>query len=320
MRSSLFATRLLLALLLWFASCVLLWTPIPTPLDGLTLLACFALSAVLLDLAARYRARGVFALLTLAGIYGLLAALFIFPATALTDMPRTLFTRALGGHALMGVIALALFFGAGKPPLAWVIAAVTGAAWALWARWSPVEVWGAGEPTALFVLIGALVIGAGAIFAAALLARTRPSHASDPSNLSDVRPDVRLSPLGWLVIGGVAAALLLFQAAQGRVDGMTAVIVLTLAGFCAAILWFQKRAKGATLLESASALTPQRLGGLIGAFAFGGLIGGLLPRFEPDPIALLVGVFAAYGLIWLPAVSMVLGWRAFARQARAFKL
>jgi hypothetical protein len=301
--------RLLLAALLWFASGVLLWTPIPSALDALTVIGCYALSAALLDLASRFRARDLYALLTLAGIYGLLAALLIHPATALIDMPRTLFTRALGGHTLMGMIALAIFLTPCKPWRSSIGALILGGAWGIWAKWTPVELWGAAAPTDLLTLTLSGSTGAAVIAAVALIA----ARYERPRTF-------RLSPLGWLIVGMTGTGLLLFHAAQGRIDGVTAVIVLTLAGFGAAILWFQKRVKGTTLLDAAPAIALRCWFPPVIAFAVGAVIGWLLPRTDPGGVEVLVGVFAAYGVIWLPAVSLVLGARAFSRQARAFKL
>lgn len=301
--------RLLLAALLWFASTVVLWTPIPSALDALTLFGYYAVSAALLDLATRYRARDLYALLTLAGMYGLLAALFMHPATALIDMPRTLFTRAMGAHALMGLIALVSYLAAGKTGARALGAFVIGGAYGAWARWSPLELWGAAEPTPLLTLALSAGIGMVVIAALALVA----ARVERPR-------DLRLSPLGWLLVSGMGAALLLFHAARGRVDGVTAVIVLTLAGFGAAILWFQKRAKGATLLDRAPPFTPRHGLPLLIGFGIGMAVSSLLPRTDPDAVAVLAGVFTAYGVIWLPAVSLILGARAFARQARALKL
>lgn len=301
--------RLLLAALLWFASVILLWTPTPNLSDWLALVGYYAISALLLDLASRHRARDLYALLTLAGIYGLLAALFIHPATALTDMPRTLFTRAMGAHSLMGLIALLVFFGGGKSLIYRIGVVIVGVAWAIWAKWSPLELWNATEPTVPLMLILSFVIGVCTLLVIVLTAQRveRPV-------------DFRLSPLGWLIIGAVGAALLLFQAVQGRIDGVTAVIILVLVGFCTAILWFQKRIKGATLLESAQTLTVRGWITMVILFAVGAVIGYLLPRTDPDGVELLAGLFTAYGAIWLPAVSIVLGARAFVRQARAFRL
>lgn len=309
MFSPLMRQRLLLAALLWFGSTGLLWTPIRSPLDWLTLPGYYAISALLLDLAARFRARDVFALLTLAGIYGLLTALFIHPATALIDMPRTLFTRALGAHALVGLVALVAFLRGRNPPIYLGGALLVGVAAGVWARWSPVELWGGSEPTTLIIAISTFAVGV-----AVFLALSAVAEQSDPPT------DYRLSPLGWLIISVIGAALILFHAAQGRIDGVAAITSLVLVAFSTAILWFQKRVKGAMLLDQVPA---QRLPGAIlpaVTFFVGAVVGCLLPRTDPDGISILVSLFAAYGVIWLPAVSIVLGWRAFARQARALKL
>ena len=90
------------------------------------------------------------------------------------------------------------------------------------------------------------------------------------------------------------------------------------------IIWFQQRKKGTTLLEGLAhdppLLRPLLLLALV--LVAGGVVGYMLPRgtLTNDPLALISAGFTAFGLIWLPAVSMVLGARALSRQARAMRL
>ncbi len=72
--------RLLLAALLAFGSEIGVWT-MPTtrsPLDwALLVIGYVALSALLLEIAARYRLRDIFGLMMLAGLYGMLNGLIL---------------------------------------------------------------------------------------------------------------------------------------------------------------------------------------------------------------------------------------------------
>ncbi len=314
--------RLLLALLLGFASEVLLWTQPTRPLIDWALLALgyLALSGLLLEIAARYRLRDAFGLLTLAGIYGMVNGLILNPATALIDVPRTLITRAMGGHAAAGLVALALFLALTRGGLrrrggliaALLLALIVGVAWGTWAHWSPVEFSGEAasspESLALFAGIGIVLIALASVYA---------GRTGAPL-------DLRLGAPGWAFTLIVLIGLLSIHAAQGEIDALALVIIVTLTVFSIMILWFQQRKKGSTLLDAVGSEPPslRRLAPLVIAFALAGAVGYGLPRGEldSDPITLIGALFTAYGLVWLPAVSIVLGARAFSRQARAMKL
>ncbi len=309
-------------MLLGCASEILLWTQPTRPLIDWALLALgyLALSGLLLEIAARYRLRDAFGLLTLAGIYGMLNGLILNPTTALIDVPRTLITRALGGHAAAGLIALALFLAltrsGGRGRRGWIaalgIALVVGVAWGTWAHWSPVEFsrQDASAPGSLALFAA---VGCGLIALALVGARRVRAPL-----------DLRLSARGWAFTLIVLIGLLLIHAAWGEIDALALTIIVTLMVFSIIILWFQQRKKGITLLDAVGSEPPslRRLLPLGIAFALAGVVGYLLPRGEldSDPLALIGALFTAYGLVWLPAVSIVLGARAFSRQARAMKL
>jgi hypothetical protein len=138
--------------------------------------------------------------------------------------------------------------------------------------------------------------------------------------------NLRLKPLELVASLGVVIIVLDVRAAAGAVDGLALAIMGVLALYCVGILYFQRRQKGRTLLDEAGVQAgldalPLWVGGVV---AFAGVCVGAygLPRFagETDLVAALAVVFTGYGLIWLPAVSLVLGARAFARQARALRL
>jgi hypothetical protein len=61
---------------------------------------------------------------------------------------------------------------------------------------------------------------------------------------------------------------------------------------------------------------------LVGSFAALALAGYGLPRGEGvrDPVFLITVLLTAFGIAWLPGVSLALGAQAVARQVRAGKL
>ncbi len=319
-QSSAWAIRLLLAALLAFGSEILLWTT-PTarsPIDwALLALGYPALSALLLEIAARYRLRDLYGLLTLAGVYGMINGLILNPQSALIGFPRTLITRAMGGHALVGLIALALFLAMNRLRgrtllVALVSALIVGAAWGAWAHWSPqVLADQDASPPGMLLLYGG--IGVGLIALALAFSRRSPAEPLD----------LRLNPAEWGFVLIVLLGLLVIHLLQGSIDPLSLIVIVTLSGFSVMILWFQMRSKGVTLLDGLEK-PPSWIGfaALAAGFAAAGAVGYLLPRGDAnsDPLALISALFTAYGLIWLPAVSIVLGARAFSRQARAMRL
>lgn len=303
--------RLLLAALLLCGSEIVLWTNPPArPLaDWLILAPAYVLfSALLLDLAARFRVRDLYGLMALAGLYGLLNALLINPDSALIDMPRTLFTRALGAHALIGLLALALYGYGGRWRLSLTAAgaAITGGLWGHWARLSPVEFYGASESSLLTIALYS-AIGLAPIAAALALYGLWEGDARD----------LRLTPIPSVVICAALIGLAILRAAQGMIDATSALIVVMLAAYCLAILWFQRRKKGAALVDSPAPPSLRRFVALAFAFAIGAVPGWTIARGDPDLLGVIAVLFAAYGLVWLPALSLTLGTRAFIRQARA---
>src|SRR5690606_33134661 len=88
---------------------------------------------------------------------------------------------------------------------------------------------------------------------------------------------------------------------------------------CWGILWFRERARGESLLDGHVPLRPiSRTMALAALLLFLAAVAAYhLPLIEVAGINHLsfIGVgFTAYGLAWLPTVSLVLGARAYSRQ------
>jgi hypothetical protein len=58
------------------------------------------------------------------------------------------------------------------------------------------------------------------------------------------------------------------------------------------------------------------------ALTIGIAIGATFERGEgaADPTAVIGALFTAFGLVWLPTVALVFGWRAIRRDVRALRL
>lgn len=316
-RRSVWPVRLVLAALLAFGSEVLLWTNPPgRSLLELPLLAAgyLAVGTLLLDFIARYRVRGLFGALLLAGVYGLCAGLVINPETMLNDLPRALVTRVMGAHALLGLEMIGLLLaltGAGLRPRRLLLAGglVVGAAWGIWVRWFPADA-GYAEVS----LPGALAAaGTGAGVIAALLVYAAPRAAGL------VPDDLRLSRRGWGVLALALLALFGLRLFQGVIPAPALLAVLPLLVLCLAILWFRGRARGETLLDGHLPPTPRwrDFFTTLAAFGAAAILAYNLPAVEIEafnPFTLIGVGFTAYGLAWLPTVSLVLGVQAYLRQ------
>lgn len=325
MNSAAWLLRGLLAALLGMTSEIVLWTaPDARPLfDWLVVSAAYlALSAFLLDLAARCRLRDLYGLMALTGVYGLINAALLNPATAFVDFPRTFFTRAMGGHTLMGLLALALwlrltdgrpFSRAGRAVTA-ALAVCLGGMWGYWAHYAP-PVFAAGADTPLIAVVGWFALFV--VLALALTAALRRSALSLPAE------SFRLSRAGGAFVVIALLPVLVARLTSGALDGVQSATVVLFALFCTGIIWFQKRRKGATLLDSRTTAVPLgALGVLFALMLIAGAVGYHLPRGggETDPLAVIGSLLTAYGLVWLPLVTFVLGAREFNKQARAMRL
>jgi hypothetical protein len=310
MRFSPWLTRALLAVLLAFGSEIMLWTNPAgrTLLDWLILAAGYSvLSAVLLDLAVRYRIRDLFGLMALAGIYGLAVGLLLNPQTALVDVPRTLITRVMGAHTLIGLAMLALFLKAGNlRRMGLFVVAIAGLAWGVWVRWLPTLIDSFVTETSLVMMVAYGIVGL--ILIVALLLAHQRMPIGEPHNL-------QLLPLERGLVAIILGAILILRLNAGSIDSLSLVIIVVLIAFCILMLWFQKREKGAILLDQ---WTIERVPILAVLLFLGvGVVGYSLPfHLDGEQLALIIGLFTAFGLVWLPTVSLVMGVRAYRKLTR----
>jgi hypothetical protein len=302
--------RCLLAALCIGASEIILWTH-PTgrsPLDWLLLVGGYiGLSALLLDVAARYRARDIFGVLALSGLYGLLNSLLLNPESALVDVPRTWATRVMGAHTLMGLGALAVLLYAPPRRILWLSAGLVGLLWGVWVRWLATftEIIPADVP-----LPTMLIAGTTTLLVVLLLWR-----------LNGPEPVVDLQLTR--VESALVVALLAINGLRNfpALDVISVLVLGTLIAYCWLLLWFQKRDTGSTVLaqRQPTGFLTLLIAGVI--LLITGAVGHSLP-FEStgDQLALMIGIFAAFGLVWLPAISLVLGVRSYRSLGRQKRL
>jgi hypothetical protein len=348
---------ILLALVLMFGSEILVWTNPPgRPIwEWLLLIPGYvALSAVLLDFIVRYRVRDLFGALLLTGIYSLASALILNPASTLNDLPRTLVTRVMGAHGLIAAEMIGLFLiltGGERPNRRNLLIGclIVGLAWGIWVKNWPVE-----EGFGAVSLVTMLVFGGGGIALIALylyvvLPRLQVTSPPDPLSVyregerrpkllksesdslnaltnNDLLTSLCLTRRGWMMAGGVLAALLVVRLVQGQVIGAGLILCPALLALCWAIIWFRGRKRGDTLLDQHLPIRPIALPNLLlAALIFLGvaIFGYNLPDIKLGTITLftLIGLgFTAYGLAWLPTVSLVLGVQGYLRQLATRKL
>lgn len=313
------SARVWLAAWLLLGAEVLQWTaPARALADWPPLLAGYlALAGLALDLAQRWRARDVFGLLLLSGLIASAGSAALFPQRALADLPLTLVTRAMGAYALTFALVMALALalsGAPRRPVYWAVAAA-GLTWGAWAGGLSDLVPGV-PSTSLPLLLLACAAALVAIGASRWLA------ARAWSGLSTA--DLRLGWAGSLFTIGALAWNLARAVDSAALPPPLLAVCAALAAYCALLLWFQRRGRAPTALDRALPPTPVRWPHLAVAAAFfpaSGAAGFLLSQMAAGATlsGLLALAYAAYGLVWLPTVSLVLGvqgWRRLTRQRR----
>lgn len=320
---------LLLALLLMFGSEILVWTnPVGRPIwEWLLLIPGYlALSAVLLDFIVRYRIRDIFGALLLTGIYSLSAALILNPSSTLNDLPRTLVTRVMGGHALIAAEMIGLYLvltgGGGQSRRnLWIGCVIVGMAWGIWVKnWPLDEGFGAVSlPVMLAFGVGGIALIVVYLYGvlpriSVLTTAITNSEPNDPLSI------LLLNRRGWLIMAAVLGVLLAVRLLQGQLSNIGLLLCPVLLVLCWGILWFRGRKRGDTLLDGRVPVRPLGLSNfLVAAVLFLGV--AILAYNLPDvkfgtltPFTLIGLGFTAYGLAWLPTVSLVLGVQGYLRQ------
>ncbi len=308
--------RLQLAVCLGFGSEVLLWTDVARAWWlWLPLIAGYvAIAALLLDLLVRFQVRELFGLLVLAGIYALLASWSLNPAATLQDLPIHLMTRVMGAQFAAGVAGIGLFIvllGANPPKAALVaLSGVVGALWGIWVSGHHVVF----SDVTQAVSLASILIG-GTIGTAAVLAMWAASTRAGGLNAKMLR----LSHVEWVAVVVALVLLLVMWATLGTdiVNAMPSIVALLL--YCVLALWFQANSDATNWLDHLSPMrTASGLWLLIAAVVF---LGAGATTFQlsapteasPGLLAALSIAFGTLGLVWLPAVSLVLGLRAYRR-------
>jgi len=321
--------RLLLAALLLLGSEILLWTDPPgrSLTDWLLIVPGYlALGALLLDLLTRYRVRDLWGLMVVAGVYGLLNGLLINPDSALVDVPRTLVTRTLGAHTLLGLEMTALFFvltngrSRGWRRVLALGSIVIGLAWGVWVSMAPLQTDVHYGAVTFETMLAWGIFGLGVVLALFRLAVARVDGAGLTAE------DFRLSLRGMAVVAVVLVALFVVRAAQDTIDTASLIVIPIALALCIGILWFRRSTKFPTYLEKTLPITPLPTGWvalgllLFGGVAFPAYFLPLIGTTELNQLSVVVFGFTLYGLAWLPTVSLVLGVRAYIRQIQSIKM
>jgi hypothetical protein len=285
------------------------------------------LACVVLDLAGRYRIRHAVDAMALLALYALCVGALVAPQSTLTDLPRTLLTRVLGGHGLVGLemfgVWLALM-GAGSRRV-WLVllgaAGWNGFYWGVWMRWMP-ELGGLFPPLgAPEWLLGIPLLAIVPAVAVAVALRFAP-RLPDPDALL-------LSRVGWLVVLGVGFCLLILRGLEGALTTVALLPLVLLGVLSWAVLWFRRQEKGATLLGNTFASAPLAWGwwlmagacfALMSALAWALPLVGLpfLPQF--NQLWLMEIGFGAVGTLWYPAVAVAVAFQGVDEQLRKGEL
>ncbi|MBL8155946.1 MAG: hypothetical protein JNM70_17340 [Anaerolineae bacterium] len=320
--------RLLLAALLVFGSEIIFWAdPLSRPPTEwlLTLAGYLALAAVLLDLADCARIADLPGLMTLAGLYSLGAALVIWPNSAFADVPRTLVTRVMGAHTLLATLMLLAFLGLTRrrrqtQALTLAGCALIGLFWGLWMQeWPALAEFPPRPFTSAWLLAAAVLL-------VIILLAGLPLRRADPPPESTEPPRLRLSLIGWLLVASVLIVLAAFRYLRGEFRADDLPLVALLALICAALLYFRRRATGRSLIDPLSRREQPPTRALLlgtGLLLFSALLTAALPPpcLGSTAFVTLVGLgFTAYGLSWLPLVSLIVGLRGALRQLEGRRL
>lgn len=320
--------RVAFGVMLMFGTELLLWIDPPgRPIVewGVLLVGYIALSTLTLDLAARFRIRGLYEAMALLAIYGLLAALLLNSERVFTDFPRTLATRAIGAHAFTGLLMFGYLLAFTGGHIQRMRRNLLGASiwvgfyWGIWVRWSPSLIdWIPDEvslATMLLMLLLMLLITWGLL--AAFLSR-KPAITLDA---------LRLPITQWLMLVLVLIALFLVQVLRGEITEPLAIPASALLiAVSWAVLYFRRANKGRTLFDKhlpPTPLSPLWIAASTGLFAVMAVLAYSLPYaelFGYNQLAIMEIGFALVGFGWYPVIAGVIGARAFEQQLRTQQL
>lgn len=275
-----------------------------------------ALAAITLDLIARLNVHELFSLLLVAGLYGLLNGALVSHITG-RDLPFSLIVRPLGAQPLAFVLALAAFrilaSERATGPLEFGAALGIGLVWGVWVRWFPR--W-SDDPIPQ-AEIGPALAALAVAFVVCLLIR----YAVPPVGIYR-RDDWLLTPIEWALAGGVLVAALVVGSSQGDISGAAVGITVVLGAYVVMMLVITRvmRQESSYL----AAITPPRRPNpaawliLLIPLLLAGWIGFSLPGGDDSSVQsdLLFAALTAFGIVWLPAVSIVVGVRSFVQLTR----
>lgn len=306
------------ALLLLFSEWIVWQTPTSyNLLEWIALAGIYlAMAAVMLDLIVRLKISEIGNLLLLGGFYGLVNGTII-SHVATSDLPLSLIVRPLSAQPLAFIGALAAFqlltSERATGPLHFIITFIVGLVWGVWVRWFPIISDAPIPAVEIETAVAALAIGLVAVLVIRLVL--------PPENINR-REDWLLNPVEGLLAGGILLVTLVVGYTQRHISGVGLGIVLALLAFMMVTLYITLPARRKESLLAA--ITPPRKPNpaawviLIIPFLVAGWIGYNLPGSgDSAPQSdLLFGALMGFGIVWLPAVSSVMGVRAFMQLAR----
>ncbi|MDX2074931.1 MAG: hypothetical protein SFZ02_00750 [bacterium] len=316
--------RVILGVALFFGNDILLWqnpTSRAIPESGLLLIGYIAISAIMLDLAVRYRVNDVYLTMLMVCIGALLIGLLLNPTFMLVDFPRHLLTRVIGASAFVSMemwgLFLALMGGHIKRYRRLLVgfSLAVGFNWGVWARYAyQLKDWSnAPAEFGAMVLFGVIFLGF--IGGGILLWKYRYQPSDTPLML-------RMNIIEWCVMGIILTVLFMLQGFANIYDGAEIIVTGILIGVCWLGLWAGRPAKGKMLLDAHFPPVIPKISWLIaslGVFTIGTLLGFGLPLVVIGgftQLYLLELAFAGVGFLWLPIVAGVLAVRGIEQQSR----
>lgn len=315
--------RVIFGVALLFGNEILLWQDPPLrslPDWGLLLLGYIAISAILLDLAVRYRVNDVYLAMLMVCIGALLIGLLINPRLFLADFPRHLLTRVIGASAFISLemwgLLIALLGGHIKRYRRNFIGfgLVVGFNWGVWSHYAYLLNGWSTAPAQISQMILFAGICLGMIGMGIFIWKKNAQSSYTPLIL-------RMNIIEWCLVGIILTCLFLVQGIGNVYLGIEIIASLILIFVCWLGLWSSRPEKGKMLMDAHFPPTTSWIWSLFAliAFGIGGALGYGLPLLNLSGFSqlyLLELAFAGIGFIWLPLVAAVLAVRGIERQSR----